>query len=153
MGLSYRWLFVQWTENPQAVVQLHSAPQILSFMTFLLNKNSQEIRDTLKDKYKLSICVCSEYKDSCWLAFHPYLEIPYNIHGVGYWDEMDEISEVKMTSELILKQILEEGSFIIFDNVDEFGTACRFVLDNWPEAQGIEDKASLLTMLKLLSKS
>lgn len=122
-------------------------------MTFLLNKNSQEIRDTLKDKYKLSICICSEYKDSCWLAFHPYLQIPFHIHGVGYIDDMDELSEGKMTSELMIKQILEEGSFIIFNNVDEFGTACRLILDNWPEAQGIEDKASLLTMLKLLSKS
>ena len=64
---------------------------------------------------------------------------------------MDEISEGKMTSELMIKQILEEGSFIIFENVDEFGTVCRIILDNGPEAQGIEDEASLLTML--LSKS
>ena len=88
-------------------------------MTFLLNKNNQEIRNTLKDKYKLTICACSEFKDSCWLAFYPYLQIPFHIHGVGY--------------------------------VDEFGTACRIILDNGPEAQGIEDEASLLTML--LSKS
>ena len=58
-----------------------------------------------------------------------------------------------MTSELMLKEILDEGSSLIFHDVDEFGTACRMILDNWPEAQGIEDKASLLTMLKLLSKS
>lgn len=119
-------------------------------MTFLLNKNNQEIRNILKDKYKLTICACSEFKDSCWLSFHPYLQIPFHIHGVGY---VDELSEDKITSELMIKQILEEGSFIIFADVDEFGTACRIILDNWPEAQGIEDKASLLTMLKLLSKS
>ena len=122
-------------------------------MTFLLNKNSQEIRDILKNKYKLTICACSEFKDSCWLSFYPYLQIPFHIHGVGYVDDMDELSEGKMTSELMIKQILEEDSYIIFANVDEFGTACRIILDNWPEAQGIEDKASLLTMLKLLSKS
>ena len=121
-------------------------------MTFLLNKNNQEIRNILKDKYKLTICACSEFKDSCWLSFHPYLQLPFYIHGVGYVDAMDEISEGKMTSELMIKQIIEEGSFIIFANVDEFGTACRIILDNWREAQGIEDKASLLTMLKLLSK-
>ena len=122
-------------------------------MTFLLNKNNQEIRDILKNKYKLTICTCSEFKDSCWLSFHPYLQIPFHIHGVGYVDDMDELSEGKMTSELMIKQILEEGSFIIFENVDEFGTACRIILDNGPEAQGIEDEASLLTMFKLLSKS
>ena len=120
-------------------------------MTFLLNKNNQEIRNILKDKYKLTICACSEFKDSYWLAFHPYLQIPFHIHGVGYVDNIDEISEGKMTSELMIKQILEEGSFIIFADVDEFGTVCRIILDNGPEAQGIEDEASLLTML--LSKS
>lgn len=122
-------------------------------VTFLLNKNSQEIRDTLRDKYKLSVCVCSEFEDSCWLSFSPYLGAPYNIHGAGYWDESDELSGVQITSELMLKEILDEGSSLIFHDVDEFGTACRMILDNWPEAQGIEDKASLLTMLKLLSKS
>ena len=60
---------------------------------------------------------------------------------------MDEISECKMTSELMIKQILEEGSFIIFENVDEFGTVCRIILANGPAAQGIDDEARLLSML------
>ena len=55
-------------------------------MTLILKDNSPEIRRKIREA-GISVCICAEFADSCWLDYHTNLGAPYDVHGVGYYSE------------------------------------------------------------------
>jgi len=53
-------------------------------MTIVLKQNSPEIRQKIEDA-GIELCICTKFKDACWLDYHP--GITKSVHGVGYYGE------------------------------------------------------------------
>ena len=82
----------------------------------VLKENTPEIRRKILDS-GISVCVCAEFNDSCWLDFHPNLVKDFkvmHVHGVGYPYEGE-------TKESTLAIFLHEAKDPYFcKDVDEF---------------------------------
>ena len=81
-----------------------------------MKENSQEIRKRIKGA-GISVCVCAEFADACWLDFHPNLVNDFkvrDVHGLGYPCEGE-------TQEQELARFLYEAKDPYFcKDVDEF---------------------------------
>ena len=86
-------------------------------MAYMTNKElSRQIQNELKEA-GIKLCICAEFKDSCWLDFHPNLVKDFkvmNVHGLGYPCEGE-------TQEQELARFLYEAKDPYFcKDVDEF---------------------------------
>ena len=50
-------------------------------MTFLLKKNSEDIRNAIREE-GIDVCVCSGFNGAVWLDFTP--GCTDSVHGIGY---------------------------------------------------------------------
>lgn len=64
-----------------------------------IRKNTPELIDKLKN-LGFDICPCTQFKNSVWLDIYKEInsdqsDKPYSIHGVGYWDEFEDIKSLE----------------------------------------------------------
>lgn len=83
-------------------------------MTIVLKENSKAIREKIQEA-GIDVCVCAEFKDACWLDYHP--GITSSVHGVGYYgEEADTYSQ-----EDALNRFVSESKDLVWcEDVDEF---------------------------------
>jgi hypothetical protein len=59
--------------------------------TIILKQNSEEIRERVEDA-GIELCICTTFKDACWLDYH--VGLTTSVHGVGYYgDDMGTDSQ------------------------------------------------------------
>lgn len=84
----------------------------------VLKQNSPEIRQKIKDA-GISVCICAEFVDACWLDYHVGLGATYDVHGLGY-------DGGEMTGEEQIALFLHETETIIeCSSVEEFITKIK----------------------------
>lgn len=52
----------------------------------LLKQNSPEIRRKIKEA-GISVCICTEFKDTIWLDYNVDMNATYEVHGLGYHED------------------------------------------------------------------
>ena len=91
-------------------------------MIVFIKENSPEIREKLKQA-GFSLCICTSFKDSIWLTYHPDRDFPYDIHGEGYTDK-DNWDEKYSPLERIQKRLIEGNYYSkereFYNTVEEF---------------------------------
>lgn len=58
-----------------------------------IKQNSLEAKQKLLEA-GFSICSCAWFPDAIWLIYHPDAKFPYDIHGVGYTDETEGMTNL-----------------------------------------------------------
>lgn len=58
-----------------------------------IKQNSYEVRDKLR-KAGYTLCACTKFVDAIWLDYHPEVGMYRDIHGVGYTDECEGLTEL-----------------------------------------------------------
>ena len=79
-------------------------------MTYVLTKNTPEIREELKH-LGFDICICTEFEGAAWLSY-----IHNRIHGMGFTGE--EFSE-KTTNDMLVYE-LSDCTAMLTDDLNTF---------------------------------
>ncbi len=81
---------------------------------FILKENSEEIRQKIRSA-GISVCICAEFVDACWLDYST--RVKNGVHGVGYWSEYVGVKSQKAALDLFLCELKNP---VWCSSVDEF---------------------------------
>lgn len=87
-----------------------------------IKENSYEVREKLR-KAGYTLCACTKFVDAIWLEYHPEVGMYRDIHGTGYTDECEGLTE--LTPEQRIEQWLKKKGHYsknreFFETVDDF---------------------------------